>query len=471
MLAYQPSLVIGYELGLTAASLAIAVVGMGFGFALPVLQPTRWTGVIAGFVTGLAVAAMHFVGIDAMRMPARIDWDYGYVAAAIAIAALGGMAAFVARSRLKGRAEWSVPAVLLVLAIVGLHFTAMTAVRLTPDPTLGTPTEFVGRGALAIATVVLASLILAAASSLIWMERIGSRSTLRGLRSALDTVSAAMAFYDPRGRLVAWNRAYSALLTDVGLPPTEGMTRQAMLEAALAAGWEPHGGGADRRETYYAGGGAPPIEVRLPDGRWLRHEAFATPDGGGVTMLTDLTEQRETARVLAGARDAAEAANRAKSQFLANMSHEIRTPLNGVLGVADVLSTTELSAQQQELVGVIQTSGALLNGLLGDLLDLARAEAGVAELRPQPESLAEVAGSVRRLHAPRAAQKGLDLRLEIGPGAEAWAACDGMRLRQVIGNLVSNAIKFTEAGGVTIALERAGDLVEFRVSDTGVGFD
>ncbi|WP_293458116.1 ATP-binding protein [Phenylobacterium sp.] len=471
MLAYQPTLPIGYDVALTAGSLATAVVGMGAGFALPALWPTRAVALAAGALTGLAVAAMHFMGIDAMRMSARVDWDHRYVTAAILIGTLGAAGAFYARERLQGRIGWFAPAMLLLLSIVGLHFTAMTAVRLVPDPALGVPAHLVGRGALALATVALAGLILAAATSLIWMERFGRNSTLQGLRDALDTLSAGLAFYDNRGRLVAWNRAYADLFAAAGLAPTQGMPRRVMIEAALAAGWAPEGGGPDRRRAYYQSGAAPAVEVRLPDGRWLRHEAFATHDRGGVTMLTDLTEQRETARALGEARDAAEATNRAKSQFLANISHEIRTPLNGVLGVADVLFNTGLNDQQRDLVGVIQTSGALLNALLGDLLDLARAEAGAAELRPQPESLAAVADSVRRLHAPRAEQKGVGLRVEIGADAGAWAACDGMRLRQVIGNLVSNAIKFTDAGEVVIALERSGDSVTFRVRDTGAGFD
>jgi CheY-like chemotaxis protein len=153
------------------------------------------------------------------------------------------------------------------------------------------------------------------------------------------------------------------------------------------------------------------------------------------------------------------------------MSHEIRTPLNGVLGVADVLANSELSATQQELVGVIRTSGALLNSLLADLLELARVEAGVAELRPEAVRLDDLAQSVRGLYAPRAQQKGVALRVEIAPDAEAQVTCDATRLRQVLGNLVSNAVKFTDAGEVVIVLDRAGDHVTFQVRDTGSGFD
>ena len=190
-----------------------------------------------------------------------------------------------------------------------------------------------------------------------------------------------------------------------------------------------------------------------------------------MTVLTDITLQKRGAEAMAVARDAAEAANRAKSEFLANMSHEIRTPLNGVLGIAEVLVRTELSGQQRELVGVIQSSGRLLNGLLTDLLDLARVEAGAIELRPEPTELADLLISVKDLFAGSAQEKGLTLRLDLDPAAEGLVDCDPQRLRQVLGNLLNNAIKFTEAGEVTLSASRHGDQVRFEVRDTGSGFD
>jgi signal transduction histidine kinase/ActR/RegA family two-component response regulator len=473
MLAYQPNLPMGYDIAGTAVSLATAVIGMGVGFALPVVQRRRGVVIGGGVVTGLSVAAMHFMGIAAVRAQADIGWNYPYVWASLVIGALGAAAAFYACSRLKGRAQWVGAAGLLVLGIVGLHFTAMTAVRLEANPGRALPAELVGRGALALATVILAAVILAAASSLIWMERQGRRSTLRGLRDALDAVSSGLAFYDPAGRLLAWNHAYGRLMKGCGAQVEEGTPRMELAAAALAAGWQPQSGVLDpeRRRAYLNGGRVEPLEMALPDGRWIRHEAFSTHDGGGVTVMTDITDQHERARALAEARDAAEAANRAKSLFLANMSHEIRTPLNGVLGVADLLAASDLDPRQRELVDVIQTSGGLLNALLTDLLDLARVEAGAAELRPEPTDVGALVATAVRLFAARAEQKGLTLRAEVDAGAMGWVACDAIRLRQVLGNLISNAVKFTEAGEVVLAVTRDGGRLSFQVRDTGVGFD
>jgi signal transduction histidine kinase/ActR/RegA family two-component response regulator len=260
-----------------------------------------------------------------------------------------------------------------------------------------------------------------------------------------------------------------------GIEAEVGASRRSYIEASGAAGWFAPTGDelalwADRVEAQArASDGA--SEFRLPDGRWVRHEAFRTQDGGGVTVLTDVTEQKASAVAMEAARDAAEAANRAKSEFLANMSHEIRTPLNGVLGIADVLMRTKLTARQRQLVGVVQQSGGLLNGLLTELLDLARVEAGMAELRPEPIRPGDLAAQVRDLFQGRAQEKGLALRLVVGPGAEAEVSCDPLRLRQILGNLLSNGIKFTEEGEVVLTLSRTADELRFAVRDTGTGFD
>ena len=162
MLAYQPDLPMGYEPIVTGASLVIAIVGMGLGFVVPVLAPGREARIAGGALTGLAVGAMHFTGMTAVRAPVHIEWDAAYVFASLLLGALGAVAAFEARSRFKGPRAWLAAPVLLVLAIVSLHFTAMTAVRLTPDPLLAAPAHMVGRGTLAAATAGLAGLIFAA---------------------------------------------------------------------------------------------------------------------------------------------------------------------------------------------------------------------------------------------------------------------------------------------------------------------
>ncbi|MBI1408295.1 MAG: response regulator [Caulobacter sp.] len=218
--------------------------------------------------------------------------------------------------------------------------------------------------------------------------------------------------------------------------------------------------------------------MNAPDGRelWAFSGAELTLDADGrperlVGVLKNITERKKSEADIAQSRDAAEAASRAKSEFLANMSHEIRTPLNGVMGVAAALSRTALTAAQEEMVSLIESSGQTLEAILTDLLDLARIESGKLELKSEPFHLATNLRAVSELFRPQAMDKAIDLQTDIDPAADAWFAGDAVRLRQVVGNLLSNAIKFTSVGHVTLAATVREDRLTLSVSDTGIGFD
>ena len=168
----------------------------------------------------------------------------------------------------------------------------------------------------------------------------------------------------------------------------------------------------------------------------------------------------------------AEDANRAKSEFLANMSHEIRTPLNGVVSMADSLTRRPLGAQEREMVELIRSSGVTLERLLSDILDSARIESGQVAVEPAPFDLEQAVGDIGALWRVKAEDKGVTLEVDFDPALSGLVEGDAIRLRQVLTNLVSNALKFTGAGSVRLIVEAAtADRVRFRVSDTGVGFD
>ncbi|WP_293906311.1 ATP-binding protein [Phenylobacterium sp.] len=189
--------------------------------------------------------------------------------------------------------------------------------------------------------------------------------------------------------------------------------------------------------------------------------------GRTFNRMTDRIVRREAA--LKEARVLADAANQAKTDFLANMSHEIRTPLNGILGMAQVLDRDDLRAEQRQRVGVIRNTAHVLLAILNSILDLSKIEAGQLEVETQPFDLKEVLDRACEPFANLAAETGLAFRIDLDPAAAGWWAGDALRLQQTIANLASNAVKFTEAGGVTCLVRFHDGALRFRVEDSGVG--
>ncbi|GLS01683.1 hypothetical protein GCM10007859_16980 [Brevundimonas denitrificans] len=187
--------------------------------------------------------------------------------------------------------------------------------------------------------------------------------------------------------------------------------------------------------------------------------------------IRDISERKAHANALEVATTEAQAANEAKTSFLANMSHEFRTPLNGVIGVVDLLRQTSLSDHQRELTSIIRKSSDQLAQLVGDVLDLARIESGNLVLTEVNMSLPDVVESVRNICELAAHEKGLTLSVDLDSDATSPVIGDPLRITQVLNNLVSNAIKFTERGSISISVRRSEDDYRFEVSDTGIGFN
>ena len=205
-------------------------------------------------------------------------------------------------------------------------------------------------------------------------------------------------------------------------------------------------------------------DVRDPTGEELAAlDAVARATAGALENL-------RLRRALADALARAEAASRAKSEFLANMSHEIRTPLNGVVGGLALLEATAQSPEQARLTAMLQASSADLEGVLHDVLDFARLQSETAKLEVTAFNLADAVREVARLFELRFARKGLDFRVEVDPAVQGWVRGDRGAVKQVLANLVQNALKFTQTGRVVVSVDApAAGQVRLSVADTGVG--
>lgn len=239
---------------------------------------------------------------------------------------------------------------------------------------------------------------------------------------------------------------------------------------AAKEAWARHEAGLAPYRTEY--------RVRRSDGSEVWASAFgeiARDETGKpvsvVGALQNITASKRNELDLIQARDAAEAANRAKSEFLAAMSHEIRTPLNGVLGMAQIMERDALSAGQRERLAVIRKSGETLLALLNGLLDLAKIEAGKLDLEDGELDVEAIVLDARSTFEPLAAEKGLKLIAGASPDAADRYRGDPTRVRQVLFNLLSNAVKFTERGGVVLSITYADGQLTMAVTDTGIGID
>jgi len=229
---------------------------------------------------------------------------------------------------------------------------------------------------------------------------------------------------------------------------------------------------------YLAGKGPYRVEypVKRADGKevWAFTTSELTRDEAGrpltlVGAMHNITERKRGELQLTAALDRAEAGSRAKSEFLATMSHEIRTPLNGVLGMAQAMAEDRLSARQRDRLDVIRRSGESLLTLLNSVLDLAKIEAGKFELDNGEVEIEALAGAALDAFRGEADSKGLKLSLEVSADAKGCYRGDPSRLGQVLYNLVSNAVKFTPHGSVTLGVDRADGLLTLSVADTGIG--
>ncbi|MFN4202171.1 MAG: response regulator [Tabrizicola sp.] len=296
--------------------------------------------------------------------------------------------------------------------------------------------------------------------------------------AAIDVLPDGFVLFDREERLLACNQRYREMFPDSAPVMQPGVTFEELLRHGLRNAHVPEAVGreedwlADRLAHFRA---ADTIEENtLANGRVILESDHVTPDGGRVGLRTDITAIREQQAQLEAARAAAEAANRAKSAFLANMSHEIRTPMNGVVGMAELLCDTTLTEEQRLFAETIRSSGEALLVIINDILDYSKIEAERVTLRPEPFDLERTIHEVTMLLQPRAREKGIDLMIDFDMFLPTRFVADPGRLRQVLTNLIGNAVKFTEKGHVLTRVigvdEGEGTrTLHITVEDTGIG--
>jgi len=477
MLGFQPGMAVVYDLPITLTSLMLAV-GFGVTAVFLGLGGSRLRRGLAGAVAGSGVAAMHFLGMTGLHMAATPVWDFALVGVAVALAMLGGMAVALAPHR-GGWRNLTFLALGGVLAVCALHFISMGALTIVPDPTRAASGGGLDQSGLLAALAFAATVPVLVAGMVTAAARWSDGRTLTQIREAVDAMPDALGFYDAQGRLVLWNSRYAEVNPELVAQLKPGMRFEDVLQIGLDEGIyaDAIGREAEWRAERLAMRAQleATMEQRCDDGRWLRVQDRRTSGGGIVTVVNDISDLKRDAAALADARDAAEAANAAKSLFLANMSHEIRTPLNGVIGLAQALGRTELRDDQREMLDLMQSSSRMLLTLLGDILDLARIESGRLSLEDEPFELKAAVHEAADLYRASAAAKGLALIVDVCDDCPPWLRGDEVRLKQIMCNLVSNAVKFTEAGLIKLEAHCGPDVagvpgLRVAVSDTGIGF-
>ncbi|MBL0939832.1 MAG: PAS domain S-box protein [Gemmatimonadaceae bacterium] len=484
MLAYVVPAEVHYDLSLTLASFLPACAASWPAMRILARPKVSFGALLgAGLLVGLGIGTMHYAGMTAMDMSLAMTYDPFTFGLSIVVAAVLAVLALWIRYGLRGtaltpRQRFGVSGVVMGLAIAGMHYTGMAALRISGTPV--TPahsfpiTSEVASVSLAL-VAVLVTLLVFATNDLIRSRELYRRleEGESRLRATLDTTVDAIVTIDSHGRVQSVNHSVERIFLWkpeelIGqhisvLMPVEAQERQTMRPSDDFVPSANRMVGVEREVLGVKKDGTE-VPLRLSVGRVeLSGEVMF------VSFLTDISERRALEVSLRETADRAERAAAAKSTFLANMSHEIRTPMNSIIGFTELLLQGELSATQRAHLRTVRQSSRALLALINDILDTTRLEKEGLVLEVIDFSLKALAMQIESSLRLGAQNKGLMLTTHYPAELPEHFSGDPLRLLQVLTNLVGNAIKFTERGGVDVYFAQEGEHVAIRVQDTGIG--